>query len=308
MNAQPLTFKVQGSQQSKQSSRRTIALITDQESRDLTLDDQLLVPALYEQGFAVTAVQWDSKSTDWESFDLCILRSCWDYHVRIKEFLLWLQRLSERQVRISNPIPIVQWNYHKRYLKDLERRGIPIVPTHVVEKAEVSDLKTILHLYGWDEVIVKPCVSASSYRTHRVSWDEAELYHSEFDGIVRESGGLVQPFVPEVQSSGEWSFIFFDRNFSHAVLKQPKDGEYRSQESFGGLIVDAHPTDAQIQAAAKIVASVDGDLLYARVDMIQVNGRLLLAELELIEPSLFFKNDPHSALRFARAVSRRFRS
>ena len=72
--------------------------------------------------------------------------------------------------------------------------------------------------------------------------------------------------------------------------------------------MDAHPTEAQIQAAAKIIASVDGDLLYARVDMIQVNGRLLLAELELIEPSLFFKNDPHSALRFARAVSRRFRS
>ena len=102
---------------------------------------------------------------------------------------------------------------------------------------------------------------------------------------------------------GEWSFIFFGREFSHAVLKKPGDGEFRTQEAFGGVVLKATPTAAQIRQAERVVGSVDGDLLYARVDMVEVEGRLLLGELELIEPFLFFGCDSGSPLRFVRALT-----
>ncbi len=156
---------------------------------------------------------------------------------------------------------------------------------------------------GWDEVIVKPCVSASSHRTHRVLQQEADAYQVEFEAMARESGALVQPFMREIQESGEWSFVFFDRKFSHAVLKKPADGDYRTQESFGGSAIRATPSDAQVKAAADVVALVEGDLLYSRVDMVQVKDQLLLGELELIEPFLFFTSEPGSTLRFARALA-----
>lgn len=283
-----------------------IALITDQDNLELTPDDQLLVPILRKEGFVVSAERWDSATTDWNSFDLCILRSCWDYHVRIVEFVNWLGHLEERHVKVLNPIPAIRWNHHKRYLKDLERRGVPIVPTYIVGENGATDLGKILHKCGWDEVVIKPCISASAYRTHRVCLHEADSYQGEFDSITQESGALVQPFIREVQTLGEWSFMFFNREFSHAVLKRPRDGEYRSQELFAGIITNERPTEDQIREATKVLDAIGGDLLYARVDMIQVNGQLLLGELELIEPSLFFKHDSGAALRFVSNLSRRF--
>lgn len=126
--------------------------------------------------------------------------------------------------------------------------------------------------------------------------------------MAHASGALVQPFMREIQESGEWSFVFFDRKFSHAVLKKPADGEYRSQESFGGSTTQATASAFQVQAAANVVASVDGDLLYGRVDMIQVDRQSLLVELELIEPFLFFASDPGSTSRFAHALARKHSS
>ncbi len=118
---------------------KSAALVTDCNHPHLTDDDRLLVPVLHEMGVEASAVQWDSKSTDWESFDACVIRSCWDYHLRINEFLQWLRHLESHRVSIWNPIETVRWNHHKRYLKDLERRGVPIVPTYLVgEQSDVA--------------------------------------------------------------------------------------------------------------------------------------------------------------------------
>ena len=280
---------------------RKVALVTDRQ-HGLTPDDGLLVSVLQENGFDVSVEQWDSESTDWERYDLCVLRSCWDYHVRIGEFLQWLTRLEERGVKTMNPIQTVRWNHDKRYLKEMERRGVPIVPTRVVDKPDGACLGEVIDSCGWETVVFKPCISASGYRTHKVLRSEADVCQSEFNALVQQSGALIQPFLKEVQAVGEWSFVFFGRKFSHAVIKKPGDGEFRTQEVFGGTALKAVPTDTQVRQAERVVGSVDGDLLYARVDMVEVNGKLLLGELELIEPFLFFSSDPDSPMRFARAL------
>ena len=281
--------------------QQKIALVTDRE-HGLTPDDGLLLTTLQEEEFDVSVEQWDSEGTDWKQFDLCVLRSCWDYHVRIGEFLQWLTRLEGRGVNTMNPIQTVRWNHDKLYLKELERRGVPIVPTRVVDKPGEACLGEVMDSCGWETVVFKPCISASGYRTHKVLRSEADVYQSEFNAVTQQSGALIQPFLKEVQSVGEWSFVFFGRTFSHAVIKKPGDGEFRTQEAFGGSVVKAIPTDEQFHQAERAVGSVDGDLLYVRVDMVEVNGKLLLGELELIEPFLFFGSDHDSPMRFARAL------
>ena len=285
-------------------SSMKIALVTDRERPDLTPDDRLLLPALRKRGVDVSAEPWDSKTADWGGFDLCILRSCWDYHLRVSEFLRWLEHLEKQNVGTMNPIPTVRWNYDKRYLKDLEKQGIPIVPTFIPNGEDSVTLKGIMSAQGWDDVVLKPRVSAGAYRTHRVGWNDVDAFEQEFHTITRESGVLVQTFVPEIQSAGEWSFLFFDREFSHAVLKMPVEGEYRSQELYGGSSLSAIPSPMQVQQAARVIEAVPDDLLFARVDMIEVDGRMLLGELEVIEPSLFFMCDPDSPHRFVEKLIR----
>jgi glutathione synthase/RimK-type ligase-like ATP-grasp enzyme len=290
-----------GSSASQQKKR--IALVTDQEWHDLSADDRVLLPVLRHVGYEVSAVPWDSD-VDWEAFDLCILRSCWDYHLRINEFLRWLDRLEERRVNIMNPISTVRWNHDKRYLKDLENRGIPIVPTFLPNGEVATSLKEIMTANGWNDVIFKPCVSAAAYRTHRVRLNEADAFDGEFAAIRNDGGLLVQKFMPEIQFTGEWSFVFFDRSFSHAVLKKPAAGEFRSQDLYGGTSLSAIPEQAQVRHAGRVLDAIPGDLLYARVDMIEVDGRMLLGELEVIEPSLFFTDDADSPERFVQCLSR----
>ena len=278
----------------------SVALITDGHHPELTPDDQLLLPHLHAHGIDVRIAPWDSEIALRSDVDLCILRSCWDYHKRISEFSQWLQHLEDNHVRTLNPIPVVRWNLHKGYLKDLERRGIPIVPTHVAVTGSV--LEDIMNSRGWDDVVIKPCISASGHRTHRVRAQDVGLYSEEFTTIAAESGALVQPFVREIYS-GEWSFVFINREFSHAVLKRPQQGDYRSQESFGGISEQKTPSANLIQEAANILDAVTGDLLYARVDMIPVNGRLVLGELELIEPALFFACCAEAPALFAKTLA-----
>ena len=270
----------------------------------LTPDDGVLVPVLQGRGFDVCVERWDAEETDWRRFDHCILRSCWDYHLRAGEFLGWLNALDQKHVGLSNPISLVRWNHHKSYLKDLERRGVPIVPTLLVSQPGATSLEGVFRAEGWDDIVFKPCISASGYRTYRVNRARAADYEDEFEALVRDSGALVQPFLAEVQASGEYSFVFFGREFSHAVLKNPGDGEFRTQEAFGGVWTAVCPTERQIGEAAMVLDVVDGPLLYARVDMVEVNGRLLLGELELIEPFLFFGADGGAAARFVNELVR----
>ncbi|MCI0707806.1 MAG: hypothetical protein L0Y80_10030, partial [Ignavibacteriae bacterium] len=149
-----------------------LALVTCQKYASLTDDDRLLIPVLQQAGYTAVAVSWDSPGVRWTDFGCVVLRSTWDYHLRTPEFMAWLSTLEQQRVKVLNPLNTVRWNLHKRYLKDIEQRGIPIVQTHWVEQGKNGNLRAIMEHYQWRDVIVKPAVSATAHNTYRIREQE----------------------------------------------------------------------------------------------------------------------------------------
>jgi hypothetical protein len=278
---------------------KNVALIGDQQQMKrvgfatclnlgkLTPDDQLAADLLLKQNINVDAVAWDDPSIQWKSFDAVILRSTWNYHRQLPEFLSWLEMLDQASVKVWNSTDIVRGNVSKKYLIDFQSAGIPIVPTVFIPQNTSMQLDSVLENQKWEHAIIKPEVSASAYQTISASLSTAVDDQTQLDKILKTSGALIQEFRNEITVSGEWSLIFFDRKFSHAVLKRPSAGDFRVQEELGGIIQTATPPDALIHQAEHILHQVNGTLLYARVDGIAADDEFLLMELELIEPSLF---------------------
>jgi len=259
----------------------SVALVTWANLPQLTEDDRLLRAELERRGVETHAAVWDDPNVDWESFDDVILRSTWDYHKRIDEFRAWV---AHRR-RLWNPREVVLWNLHKRYLLELEHT----VPTALVPAGESA--RDAAETRGWTRIVVKPAVSATAWRTEQLDAKDAETYDVDV---------LVQPFLPEI-ADGEWSLLFFGGEFSHAVLKRPKSGDFRVQSDFGGSVSIEAPPARLIEQAAELVKP---EWLFARVDGIDRGGRFLLMELELTEPVLFFHAHPAAPARFADAFAR----
>jgi hypothetical protein len=281
---------------------KKLALVTYQKLPNLSNDDRLLLNHLQHNDIAAQAVIWDAPDVAWNSFDAIILRSCWDYHLRPEEFLNWIKRLEMNGAPLWNLPRVVKWNMDKTYLRMLETQGISIAPSVWVEKGAPANLKKILEARGWEKAVVKPTLSASAYQTWVTTLENAESDQAKLDEMLNRSGVLIQKFVDEIQVKGEWSFIFFGGKYSHAVLKLPKNGDFRVQEEHGGFSEARTPDQTLIKQAQRIVESVDKPLLYARVDAVEMNGKLTLMELELIEPVLFLAHDPLAPRRFAEAI------
>jgi hypothetical protein len=245
-------------------------------------------------------VRWDDPAVDWASFDLAVVRSCWDYAWRLEEFLGWADTVPE----LRNPAEVLRWNTDKVYLRDLERAGLPVVPT-AWDPADAGELPDA------PEWVVKPSISAGSRDTAR--WDSpvAVLGHvAELTGAGRTS--MVQPYLASVDELGETAMLFIGGEFSHAVRKGPLlaagEGVRQDRDSRGDLR-PADPTTAQRAVAQAVfdavpgLVGVDGSPLYARIDLVHDgDGRPVVLELELTEPSLFLPQAPAAAQAFAHAV------
>jgi len=264
-----------------------VALVTWRGLPALSDDDQLVRAELERRGARVTAAVWDDAAVDWRAFDRVVLRSTWDYHKNIERFLAWVASMPA----LWNSREVVRWNSHKSYLQELARRGVNVVPTCRAGNPAGPGPAGLPVLH----YVIKPAVSATAYRTVLVAEEDLEQTLATFDCDV-----LVQPYIPEIEH-GEWSLVFFRGEYSHAVLKRPKSGDFRVQTDFGGSVTTLAPPPTLIDDARAILASVD-DTLYARVDGVEVGGKLLLMELELIEPVLFLANDANAASRFADAI------
>jgi glutathione synthase/RimK-type ligase-like ATP-grasp enzyme len=284
------------------TSQFKIAFVTSRDLAGLTPDDSIAADYLAQSGFSVSIIAWDTPSIRWEAFDAVVVRSTWDYHRRHIEFLAWLAKLERRKVRLWNPIPVIRENIDKIYLRKLSKQGVLIAPTVWVARGESVHLLTLLSESKWDRVVIKPSISATARNTWVTSLANAAEDQSNLDSILKHTGALIQPLVAEIQTRGEWSFVFFDKQFSHAVLKRTKAGEFRVQNEFGGYISMETPPPALLSAARKVIQRVDSRLLYARVDGVEVANQFVLMELELIEPELFFRADGGAAHKFADAI------
>ena len=276
-----------------------IAFATSVAWPTLTPDDRLAADALGRRGVRVSPAVWSDTAVEWATYDAIIIRSTWDYHRRHAEFAAWIDVLEQTGRPVWNPCPLLRWNGNKRYLADLARRGVPIVPTEWLPAPGSTALRDVLHSRGWNDVVVKPVISATAYGTRRLQSDDADA----IDAIPENLGELmVQPFLPEIGTAGEWSLMFFRGAFSHSVRKRPVSGDFRVQSEFGGSAVAERAPRHVIAAAQQVVDAVTEPWLYARVDGVETAEGFLLMELEMLEPLLFLELGANAPERFAEAI------
>lgn len=284
-------------------------------------DEAHLAQALAQAGVQAEWRAWDLAGTDWGAFDAVLLRAPWNYPTQLPAFLAWLEGVAASQARLLNPLPLLKWNLDKRYLLALEAQGIPCVPTAFLD-APLPPLAALLAEKGWDEAVLKPAVSASGHDTLRFAAPQAPQLQAEAEALAQGRGALMlQPFLPEVLSAGEWSLMHLPSQglghglaFSHAVLKRPAPGEFRVQEHHGGLTQDATPPPALLAAAARVLDAAEACLkaqgeaatpwAYARVDGLWDGRRFTLMELEAVEPSLYLHHGEGRSQAFAQAIAR----
>ena len=278
--------------------RAKIALVTCAQYPELFEDEHALIARFATRGIDAQAVIWNDPNVDWQCFDRVVLRNTWDYFERMGEFLPWLARLERERVELRNSIPLVRWNMDKFYLRELEGKGVRIVPTLFLDRGSTVNLAECIQERRFGEAILKPAVSGGAYRTHRIPAGAGRDFQSHAEVILKECGALVQPFVSEVVSEGEWSFLFFGGVFSHAVLKTPAAGDFRVQSQFGAHTVAMSPSPELIAEARRSLELLPFPALYARIDGVRVKGELQLMEVEAIEPYLFTAKLPAAQDRF----------
>jgi glutathione synthase/RimK-type ligase-like ATP-grasp enzyme len=278
-----------------------IGLLTCEKLPNLTISDQQLIPELAKHNLIAKAVIWDDKTINWSNFDYLIFRNTWDYFEKETEFNLWLDQIEKLGIKTLNAIEIIKHNKHKFYLREMEKEGISILPTIFIDKTEHLNLAEIIPKH-WKKAVIKPAFSAGSYLTSVFDASDIEKINDEYTKIAPERELLLQEFMPEIQTLGETSFIFFNKKFSHAINKKPIDGDFRVQSQFGGEYSLIQPSQKVIDKAQKVVNTFQDKLLYARVDGIIIDTELHLMEIECIEPDLYFELSKDSLERFVASI------
>lgn len=265
-------------------------------------DDQLLQTALANHGLSSVRVDWADPNVDWSRFRCAVFRTTWDYFERRHEFTEWLARVRN-QTRLCNDAALIDWNMDKHYLADLEAKGISIVPSKFIERGSTVTLRELLDESGWDEAIIKPCISGAARHTYRINRASAPALEPIVRQLLTDESLILQPFQQSVMSHGEDTLMLFNGRFTHAVKKVPKRGDFRVQDDHGGTVHPHEPSDAQIEFAQRAMAACPSAPAYGRVDIVQDNhGNLAVMELELIEPELWLRNHPPAATAFANAI------
>ncbi len=262
--------------------------------------DHLTHPPLADRGWKVTDIPWDAPGIDWSAFDAAVIRSPWDYQRDPQRFLAVLGTIEEAGARLFNPLVTVSWNIHKSYLRELEDKGVTIVPTVWLPSLDAPAIARARAQHGCGTLVVKPPVGANADDTFVLESDASVGAALDRFG---SSELMVQPFLPAIRDEGEHSLFYFGGEFSHAVIKRPKRGDFRVQEEHGGQIEATAPAGDLIAAASGVISCLPSPLLYARVDLVRLpDGTPALMEVELIEPSLYFPYDPGAAGRYAAAL------
>jgi hypothetical protein len=286
-----------------------IALVTCRRLPDLDPDDRPLAAALAGRGHAAIPAIWDDPAIRWDGFDIAMLRSPWDYFHRRDEFLLWAERVAA-VTRLWNPLALVRWNSHKRYLVELREQGAAVIPTEIVTAGSRLDLRARMSANGWTRAVVKPAVSADAFGTILVAADGIDAAQAHADQLLAERDIMIQPYFASVEEPGERCLIHIDGRFSHAVRKR---SHFLGWRHVGPEGVAVEAADDEHAAAALVLrlAAAKGTAapLYARVDLARDDaGRPCLMELELVEPTLFFGGAPGAAERMADALEARVRA
>jgi glutathione synthase/RimK-type ligase-like ATP-grasp enzyme len=286
------------------SHRKKIAFVTSEADPNLIMDDRLVIEPLRKMGIDVEPLVWDRPPQDLFSFDAFVFRSCWNYHRKQAEFEAWLNSLRALHVPVLNSVEINLWNLSKKYLLDLEGCGVVIPETTFLpaKTFEADDLNEYLHLIKSEKIIVKPAVSLNGEDTFLIDKNDPALITKRSMEINDLRDLLLQQFIPEIQTGGEISLIYFNRQFCHGVRKTAKQGEFRIHEEHGGSRVAYIPDAEDLHFANSVVDKITENLLFCRVDIVKSGNKIYLIELEIMDPMLFLGMDKKAPERFALAI------
>jgi O-ureido-D-serine cyclo-ligase len=280
-----------------------VALVTTDAARELDDDLPPLAGALAGRGATVTTPSWDDPAVDWDALDVAVVRSTWNYTRRRETYLEWARRTAARTL-LLNPPALLAWSSDKRYLAELASAGVPVVPSWFAAPGETPFVPE-------GDVVVKPAVGAGSVDAARHAGRDAALAH-----VARlHAGGrtaVVQPYLPRVEEHGETGLVHIGGRLTHAFRKGPMltggaapvAGLYLPED-----IAPRTPSADEVAVAEAALAAAPDGWLYARVDVVPgSDGRPVVLELELVEPSLFVSAGPGAAEAFAEAVVARIAS
>jgi hypothetical protein len=276
---------------------KTIAFVTSSEVPEISEDDKILARQLDNNLVMCRPTAWDDGQIDWDVFDLVLVRSCWNYHMAPVEFVAWIERFRNSHA-LCNSAELILWNMNKYYLKELEQKGVRIPETVWIPEGDLNldTLDTILFENKWNKAVLKPCVSASSFHTNVI--ERGLLKQKDELSLKFIAGGMmVQRFVESILHNGELSLMYFAGQFSHAVIKTARPGDFRVQHQFGGKSEPIEVSKEIVRAGEEILSNLTTVPLYARVDGVMINNTFTLMELELIEPVLFFKHAPPDSIK-----------
>ncbi len=284
---------------------RHLAFLSMDSLDEFVFDDDLAVEPLRELGWEVASVSWKTDE-DWSRFDAVVIRTPWDYQDAPDDFMRVLEDIEQSGARLENPLSVVRWNLPKTYLREMENQGVEIVPTRWGATGTADEIVAHVKALGADEFIIKPVISANADHTYRLTKEALEEMLGELKEVFKDRAYMVQPFLQNVIGEGEFSLFYFNGKYSHTILKTPKKDDFRVQEEHGGIIQAVEAEPALLAAGRRSIALLP-NLLYARADFVRSVSGFLLMELELIEPALYFRMNPPSAARFARAFDERMR-
>ena len=272
------------------------------EQGDFVTDYDESFAAMAALGWHAEAVPWRDETIVWDDYAAVYICTPWDYPQHAEQFMRVLEAIERSSATLVNELALVRWTLAKTYLRDLEERGAAIVPSIWFDDIDVTQIPQWFETFASDTLVIKPDIGGNALDTFVL---ERPLSADSEDLLLRtftKRPFLVQPFISNIRSEGEFSLFFFGGEYSHAIQKIPKSGDFRVQEEHGADIQSVQPPTGLLDTARQVLALADPQPVYVRADFVRDDhDRYLLMELELIEPSLYLRTDAGAAARFAAA-------
>jgi hypothetical protein len=281
---------------------RRMAYLTMDDETGWQIDNHLAFGPLEALGWHIERVRWRSAGTDWDTFAAVYIGAPWDYPEDPRRFLQLLDTVDRSRAVLVNDMALVRWTLSKTYLRDLEERGIRIVPSRWGAEMSHDIVAEACSFFRSDKIIIKPVISTNATDTFLLERAAIADAAGQLAETFADRAFVIQPFIDTIQADGEYSLFYFNRAFSHAIRKLPARGDFRVQEEFGAGIESVEPPLALVAAGDAVMRQVQPLPVYARCDFVRArSGQYLLMELELIEPSLYLRTDDAAPARFAAA-------
>jgi glutathione synthase/RimK-type ligase-like ATP-grasp enzyme len=282
-----------------------VALATAEHLPAGSADAEGLISSFNELSIYCSVAVWSDYTIDWTRFDAVIMHTPWDYTFRLDDFRQWITELAGKTYLVNSRF--FAWNHNKSYLLELADNDVDIPRSIILESGGHSDATQLKNALGEGSLVVKPAVGAGGRKAFKCEDAEtaSRLLH---DSELTAGAVLVQRYEPSI-INGEYSTIVIRGTVSHTVRKSARPGEFRVQDHYGGTVARvATPTGAH-ELAERLQTYLPERPLYARVDYVmRDSGRLILMEVELIEPDLFLRYFTPSFSSLANALSNQLRA